>query len=71
LMAEMPESYRDILERIDIGGSSIHEVATDLTQSENNITVKLHRARKDLRKRVEACCQVSNATACLDCSCEI
>jgi RNA polymerase sigma factor (sigma-70 family) len=71
LMAEMAEGYRDVLERIDLGGSSVREVAGDLGLTENNVTVRLHRARKELRRRVEECCHVSSAAGCLDCRCEV
>lgn len=69
LMADLPPQYVDVLERIDLGGGAIQDFAKDLGESANNLTVRLHRARKQLRARVEECCKVKNAAGCLDCSC--
>jgi RNA polymerase sigma-70 factor (ECF subfamily) len=69
LLAKLPDQYREILERIDLGGSSIKSVADEIGQSANNLTVRLHRARKQLRERVEACCHVTTAAGCQDCTC--
>jgi RNA polymerase sigma factor (sigma-70 family) len=70
LMAELPEQYRKILERIDLGDASIKEVAAESQESANNVTVRLHRARKELRKRVEQCCKICGVHGCLDCDCD-
>ena len=70
LMTRLPDQYRDILEQIDLGGATIKDVAQQTNQSANNITVRLHRARKQLRAQVEDCCKVTTAAACLDCNCE-
>ena len=69
LLAALPDQYRELLERIDLGAASIKSVADEIGQTANNLTVRLHRARKQLRERVEACCRVTNASGCLDCSC--
>lgn len=70
LLAELPPQYKEVLERIDLAGSSVKIVAPTLGETANNLTVRLHRARKQLRERVEACCHVQSATGCLDCACE-
>ncbi|HUS37514.1 MAG TPA: sigma-70 family RNA polymerase sigma factor [Verrucomicrobiae bacterium] len=69
LMTDLPEQYRDVLERVDLGGAAVKDVAKGLGESANNLTVRLHRARKQLRARVEECCKVKNAAGCLDCNC--
>ena len=70
LMSDLPPQYRELLERIDLGGASIAEVATELGERTNNVTVRLHRARKQLKARVEQLCKVCSAHGCLDCTCE-
>ena len=70
LMAELPEQYREILERIDLGGGSIKEFAAAAGQSANNVTVRLHRARKQLKEKVVECCRVCSVHGCLDCECD-
>jgi RNA polymerase sigma factor (sigma-70 family) len=70
LMADMPAQYSEVLERVDIAGAAVKDVAKQLGESANNLTVRLHRARKQLRARVEECCQVTTVAGCLECSCD-
>jgi RNA polymerase sigma factor (sigma-70 family) len=70
LMADLPTQYRTLLERIDLGGETIPQVASALGERPNNVTVRLHRARKQLKARVEQLCKVCSVHGCLDCACE-
>lgn len=63
------ERYAEILELVDLGGHTAQEAARVLGVSANNATVRLHRARKALRKRLEEHCGVTTLRECLDCRC--
>ena len=52
-IAELPESYRLILQLRDIEELSTREVAEALELSEANVKVRLHRARSALKKLLE------------------
>ena len=52
-IAELPESYRLILQLRDIEGWSTREAAEALQLSEANAKVRLHRARSALKKLLE------------------
>ena len=70
LIRDLPEQYRELLQRIDLGGESIKEVAVALGATTNSLTVRLHRARKQLRARLQKFCRDCSTTACVDCSCD-
>ena len=59
LLPALPESYRQALERIDLEGKDPGELAAELGLTRNNLTVRLHRARRELRdllaKNCKAC----------------
>ncbi|MEM7357517.1 MAG: sigma-70 family RNA polymerase sigma factor [Pseudomonadota bacterium] len=51
--AKLPESYRLVVRLRDIEGYDTREVAELLSVSENNVKVRLHRARAALKKLLE------------------
>lgn len=69
LMGTLKPEYREALERVTLGDEPIAEMAASLGISENNATVRVHRARKALRDRLMEHCGVESARACLTCSC--
>ena len=69
LFTGLPGQYRDVLQRVDLGGESPKDAATALGLTLNNLNVRLHRARQRLREKVEATCHVCSKHGCLDCSC--
>jgi RNA polymerase sigma factor (sigma-70 family) len=69
LLPAVPEQYRELLQRIDLDGEAVHEVAAELGLSRNNLTVRLHRARKHLREQVTRNCRACSRHGCLDCTC--
>jgi RNA polymerase sigma-70 factor (ECF subfamily) len=69
LLRTLNQDYSGLLRRIDLEGAAISEVAKDTGLSTNNTRVKLHRARKSLRKRLELSCGSCAKHGCLDCSC--
>ncbi|HUR45602.1 MAG TPA: sigma-70 family RNA polymerase sigma factor [Candidatus Saccharimonadales bacterium] len=69
LMTLVPEQYRELLESVDLKGEEPDTVAARLGLTRNNLTVKLHRARKHLRKALTANCGACSAHGCIDCTC--
>jgi len=69
LLPLIPTSHRALLERIDLGGESVSDVATSLGITENALHVRLHRARKALRVELEKTCRACSKHGCLDCTC--
>lgn len=58
-----------LLHRVDLDGESVQDAARALKLTPNNASVILHRARKELRTRLEAFCGACAEGACLDCNC--
>jgi RNA polymerase sigma factor (sigma-70 family) len=69
LLPELPEQYRDLIRRVDLGGGSPTVLASERGVSANTLTVQLHRARRRLRELLEATCRVCATHGCLDCHC--
>ena len=59
----------DLLGRVDLNGESVQDAARAIGISANNASVTLHRARKELKTKLEAFCGDCAAEACLDCDC--
>ncbi len=59
----------ELLRRVDLDGESVQDTAKTLKLTPNNASVTLHRARKELRTRLEAFCGACAEGACLDCNC--
>ncbi|HEY2510890.1 MAG TPA: sigma factor [Polyangiaceae bacterium] len=70
LLGALPPGYAEILERVDAHSEPIEEVASSLGITPGNAYVRLHRARRALRERVEHRCGVTNAREALACACE-
>lgn len=70
LLPQMPPQYQEILRSIDLDGQSTKETAKNLGITENNLNVRLFRARKQLRKHLEDVCMSCSVLGCLDCTCE-
>ena len=62
-------SYAAVLTLVDIRGATLAEAAETLGISANNVAVRLHRARKALRKSMLEHCGVTSARECADCRC--
>ncbi len=69
LLATLPEPYAEVLRRVDVGEESLTEVAASLGTTVNNATVRLHRARSALRRRLRESCGTTSSKSCLDCRC--
>lgn len=69
LLPAVPGQYRELLQRMDLDGADAGEVAAELGLTKNNLTVRLHRARKHLREQVARNCRACSKHGCLDCTC--
>ncbi len=70
LMTLVPEQYRELLEEVDLQGKPPEDVAAKLGLTKNNLTVRLHRARKHLRKALTSNCGACSVHGCIDCTCD-
>ncbi len=69
LLPRLRGNYAELIKRIDLNGELPGRVAKDLKLSQNNLTVRLHRARRSLRAALEDACGVCSKHGCLDCTC--
>ncbi len=70
LLPLVPEQYRELLEEVDLKGERPEDVAATLGVTRNNLTVRLHRARKHFRKALTESCGACSSHGCIDCTCE-
>lgn len=70
LLPALKPEYSTLLRRLDLNGEDVAPVATSLGITKNNLTVRLHRARQQLRHRLEEVCRVCAQHGCLDCTCD-
>lgn len=71
LIKTLNPTYTDILSKIDLEGGDLQAFATEGQTTLNNMTVKLHRARKALRKSLESTCGACTKHGCLNCTCSM
>lgn len=70
LLPTLKAEYADIIWRADILGEPRDRLAASLGTSLNNVTVRLHRGRRALRRRLEEMCRTCPIHGFLDCHCE-
>lgn len=70
LLPALRPNYAELIRRIDLDGESPQRVAEELNISQNNLTVRLHRARQALRESLEETCGICTTHGCLHCTCE-
>jgi RNA polymerase sigma-70 factor (ECF subfamily) len=70
LLPTLKPEYAEVVERVDLQGEPIGGVAQDLDVSVNNLRVRLHRGRTQLRERLDETCRVCAKHGCLDCDCD-
>jgi RNA polymerase sigma-70 factor (ECF subfamily) len=61
--------YADALRRVDVDGAAVKAFAAHAGISATNASVRLHRAREALRRRVRDACGTCAEHGCLDCDC--
>ncbi len=66
----MRPAYADLIRALDLDGVPAEAVAERLGISRNNLRVRHHRARAQLKVRLEATCRLCATHGCLDCTCK-
>jgi RNA polymerase sigma factor (sigma-70 family) len=69
LLPTLKPEYAQAIEAVDLGEGSLESVAAKLGVARNNLKVRLHRARAQLRERLVQTCQLCAKHGCLDCHC--
>jgi RNA polymerase sigma-70 factor (ECF subfamily) len=69
LIGDLRPAYAELVRSIDVEGLDPAGIADGLGISVSNLYVRLHRARRALRERVEGHCGVSSIEPCLECMC--
>lgn len=69
LLATLRPEYARVLQLADLDGQPAAAVAEKVGITRNNLKVRLHRARRQLRERLEQTCQLCATHGCLDCEC--
>lgn len=69
LLPTLKAEYAQILRAVDLEEQSVSDVARSLGITANNASVRLHRARKALKRQLERSCGTCATHGCLDCSC--
>ena len=62
LLSAMRPEYSQVLQLADLDGQPAEAVAAQVGISRNNLKVRLHRARRQLRQRLEQTCQLCAKT---------
>jgi RNA polymerase sigma-70 factor (ECF subfamily) len=69
VIGELKTEYREAIERVDLAGESVESFAQLQNTTANNASVRLHRARKAVAKKLVQVCGVCAEHKCLDCTC--
>lgn len=69
LIPTLKPEYAELIRELDLAGQTPEQVATKHGVTANNLRVRHHRARQQLRERVEQTCRLCAKHGCLDCTC--
>ena len=70
LLPSLKPTHAELLRRVDLEGQPVSAAANALGMTANNASVTLHRARAELRKKLQEFCGGCANGACLDCDCD-
>lgn len=70
LLPALRPDYAEAVRLLDLEERAPEDAARQLGITRNNLKVRLHRGRKQLRERLEQTCRACATHGCLDCSCE-
>ena len=69
VIRDLKDEYREAIEQVDLGGLTVESFAQSQQTTANNASVRLHRARKAVAKKLTAVCGACAEHKCLDCTC--
>lgn len=69
LLPGLKDEYQELIEKVELTDAESAEVAEELGITRNNLKVRRHRARQQLKERLEARCGGCADAGCLDCTC--
>jgi RNA polymerase sigma factor (sigma-70 family) len=69
LIPTLAPQYGALIRRLDLEDESPEALTAELGISKNNLNVRLHRARSQLKRRLEETCRLCAKHGCLDCRC--
>lgn len=69
LLPTLKPEYAEMIRRVDLEEGTLADAASALSITPNNAAVRLHRARKALKERLERSCGTCATHGCLDCTC--
>jgi RNA polymerase sigma factor (sigma-70 family) len=70
LLPSLKSTHAELIRRVDLEGKPVAATAIALGMTANNASVTLHRARAELRKKLQEFCGSCANGACLDCDCD-
>lgn len=70
LLPTLKADYAEVVWRADILGEPRGRIAISLGTTLNNVTVRIHRGRQALKKRLEEMCLTCPVHGFLDCRCD-
>ncbi len=70
IIPTLKPEYAELIRKVDLAENSPANIAKELGITTNNLTVRLHRARAQLRERLEQTCQMCSTHGCLNCTCD-
>jgi RNA polymerase sigma-70 factor (ECF subfamily) len=69
LVATLKPEYAEAIARVDLGGVSLAAYARERGITANNAGVRLHRAHRALKRRVQETCATCADHGCVQCEC--
>ena len=69
VIGDLKTEYREAIEHVDLAGESVESLAQLQNATANNVSVRLHRARRAVAKKLVQVCGVCAEHKCLDCTC--
>jgi len=69
LIPTLKPEYAELIRELDLAGHSPDQAALHRGVTVNNLRVRHHRARQQLRERLEATCRLCAKHGCIDCTC--
>lgn len=69
VLPTMKPEYAELIEAMDLSNEQPEHVAERLDITRNNLKVRHHRARQQLRQRLEETCRTCATHGCIDCTC--